>query len=178
METIFEILQWAFWIVVFLPGALLIIFFCIFCVFSVMADLECWKESKKRRTINFYEDKENRELVLPLKTQIKVLKYAINERKSLSLNPEGLCSSIARAISHCTKIPFGRSLFATQLPIPLFNKSNVELITGIDYLDEDGYWLPKQDLENRMLVLETLLKELKRRRRIEIVNNLFKLKQK
>ena len=178
METIFEILQWAFWIIIFLPGALLIIMFCIFCVFSVMADLEYWKEGKKRRVINFYEYREGDDSALPLKMQIKVLKYAIKERKSLSLNPEGLCYSIARAISHCTKIPFSRSLFAIQLYIPLFNKSNVELITGIDYLDEDGYWLPKQDLENRMLVLETLLKELKRRRRIEIVNNLFKLKQK
>ena len=176
METIFDILQWAFWIVVFLPGALLITALCIFCVFSVMADLECWKESKKRRTINFYEDKENRELVLPLKTQIKVLKYAISERNDPFLNTEGLCFSIAHAILHCTKTPFGRH--STQLYIPLFNKSNVELITGIDYLDEDGYWLPRHDYDNRMLVLKTLLKELKRRRRIEIVNNLFKLKQK
>ena len=176
METIFEILQWVFWIVIFLPGALLIIILCIFCVFSVMADLECWKESKKRRTINFYEDKENRELVLPLKTQIKALKYAIKERKSLSFNPGGLCVSIALAISHCTKTSFSWHSFVNQLYIPLFNKSNVELITGIDYLDEHGYWLPKHDYENRMLVLKTLLKELKRRRRIEIMNNFFKLK--
>ena len=170
METIFEILQWAFWIVIFLPGALLIIIFCIFCVFSVMADLEYWQKSKKRKTINFYEDKEKSELTLPLKIQIKVLKHAIKIAKQHK--GYDIYLIISQSISKCTNVPFYKVLLDFDLYIPLFNKVNINSIHTIMGTYGNKFWLP----ETQIFVFKTLLKEVRKKRIREIINKIFKLK--
>lgn len=172
METIIDVLDCVYWVIIIFPCILIFLFFVSLIIISVIVDTMGWVEKPHQKQIDFLENKANNKLTLPLKTQIKVLKHAIKIAK----RNEGydVYLIISQSISKCTGVPFYKALLEFDSYIPLFNKTNIGLITTTICAYRNEFWLPKI----RILIFKTLLKEVRKRRVREIVDKIFKLKQK